>query len=105
MKLVYTAENNFLIAQLRDLLQDNAISCLVKNEFLQGGMGELPVTECWPELWILDDFQFAKASELVQTMLGGDTGSSWHCCCGETIESQFGQCWNCARERPLTGDA
>jgi hypothetical protein len=55
MKKVYSSDSFFLIGHLRELLEHHHITCIAKNEFLLGGAGELPPTECWPELWITED--------------------------------------------------
>lgn len=102
MKKVYSSDNNFVVSSLRDLLEANHIRCLIKNEYLQGGVGELPVMECWPELWIFEDFQYDKAKTLIAGMLDAEHSESWHCGCGEHIEGQFGECWNCGESRPLS---
>ncbi len=87
-----------------ELLEHHHIKCIAKNEFLFGAAGELPPTECWPELWIAEDFQYEKAKELVEGFLAGsaEPGSAWSCPeCGEAIEGQFNACWRCATERPM----
>jgi hypothetical protein len=104
MKKVYSSDSFFLIGHLRELLEHHHIKCIAKNEFLFGAAGELPPTECWPELWIAEDFQYKKAQELVDSFLAtsAEPGSEWSCSeCGETIEGQFNACWRCSAERPL----
>jgi DNA-directed RNA polymerase subunit RPC12/RpoP len=104
MKKVYSSDSFFLIGHLRELLEHHHITCIAKNEFLLGGAGELPPTECWPELWITEDFQYEKARELVEGFLASspEAGSEWRCpACGEGIEGQFSACWRCGAERPL----
>ncbi len=103
MKKVYASDDPILVAQLRQLLEDNHIACLVRNEFLMGAAGELPLNECWPEIWALHDQQLERARELVAAFLaaGDDGAGPWHCDgCGETVDGVFSQCWNCGVERP-----
>jgi hypothetical protein len=107
MKKVYSSDSFFLVGHLRDLLENHHIKCIAKNEFLLGGAGELPPTECWPELWIAEDFQYQKARELIEGFLASNAepGSEWHCArCGECIEGQFSACWRCGVERPYRLD-
>ena len=104
MKKVYSSDSYYLVGHLRDLLEHHHIRCIAKNEFLLGGAGELPPTECWPELWIAEDFQYEKAKELVEGFLASsaEAGGEWPCPgCGEGIEGQFSACWRCGAERPL----
>lgn len=103
MKRVYSSDNPLIVAHLRQVLEANHIPCLTRNEFLQGGAGELPPIECWPELWIMEDFQAAKARALVEATLAVNLSppESWHCPhCGEPLEGQFTACWHCGTERP-----
>ncbi|MDX1512358.1 MAG: DUF2007 domain-containing protein [Gammaproteobacteria bacterium] len=103
MKRIYSSDNPLIVAHLRQVLEANHIACLTRNEFLLGGAGELPPTECWPELWVLEDFQEPRARELVEATLtpGSDCGAGWMCpACGETLEGQFTACWHCGAERP-----
>ena len=103
MKKVYSSDSFFLVGHLRELLENHHIRCIAKNEFLLGAAGELPPTECWPELWIAEDFQYEKAREIIEGFLAGNGEHSgeWCCpACGERLEGQFTACWSCGTERP-----
>lgn len=103
MKKVYSSDSYYLVGHLRQLLESHHIECITKNEYLLGGAGELPPTECWPELWIIEDFQYDKARELVAEFLSAPPGSdtAWRCPqCGESLEGQFTACWHCGAQRP-----
>lgn len=107
MKKVYSSDSFFQIGQLRELLERHHIRCIAKNEYLIGGAGELPPTECWPELWVVEDFQYEKARELVEGFLAApeDGLGEWLCpACGEHLEGQFGACWRCGTSRPPPND-
>jgi len=52
MKRVYCSEDRLLVGFLKGVLDGHHIDCLVKNEYLIGGIGELPPGACWPELWV-----------------------------------------------------
>ena len=102
IKKNYRSDNFLIIGGLRELLEANHIPCFMKNEHLIGGVGEIPPLECWPELWIVEDFQLEKARVLVEAFVRADgmadraPGPDWRCeGCGETIEGQFTECWNC----------
>lgn len=97
MKLVYASHDGLLVDYVTRALQSRGIRCVVRNQYLQGAAGELPPTECWPELWVLDNNDLALASEIVTALLTPDaTREAWQCpCCGETLEAQFDQCWRC----------
>lgn len=103
MKRVYSSDNPLIVAYLKQVLEASHIPCLTRNEYLQGGSGELPPIECWPELWILEDFQQDRAKALVEATLAVDAhpGPGWRCPgCGESLEGQFTACWQCGAERP-----
>lgn len=97
MKRVYVSADGLLVGHLQTVLQQHYIPCMVKNMYLQGAVGELPAHECWPELWISDDADSELAQSLIASVLEADvTALPWVCShCGEQIEAQFAQCWNC----------
>lgn len=106
MKKIYSSDNYLLVGHLRQLLENHHIRCIAKNEYLLGAAGELPPTECWPELWVAEDFQYEKARELVESFLAEvPDGGPWECAaCGERSEAQFTACWRCGAERPPPRD-
>ena len=106
MKRVFSSHDPMLVGYLRAVLEEHGIGCIVKNEYLLGGVGELPPTECWPELWVVEDGDETRAGALIHdAQPGGATGESWQCSgCGEWIEPEFGACWRCAgdpSDRPV----
>jgi hypothetical protein len=102
MKRVYSSQNTMMAGLIKGLLENNGIDCLMKNQILSSGIGELPLNECWPEVWISDDDDFDRAMELVEHALSSPENppSSWRCKCGEEIEGQFELCWHCGNPRP-----
>ncbi len=101
MKKVYTSSDNIMIGYLHSLLQDQKINCLIKNEMLQGAVGEIPSHEAWPEIWVLDDNEERLAKSFIEKVLQPDKWQrEWQCGCGEWIESQFTECWQCNCSRP-----
>ena len=109
MKRVFSSHDPMLAGYLRTVLEEHGIGCLVKNEYLLGGAGELPPTECWPELWVVEDGDEARARAIIDdTRQVGGAGEAWRCpVCSEWIEPEFGACWRCAGDPPeaLTGPA
>ena len=107
MRKVYTSDNIAIIGHLRQVLENQAIRCIVRNDFLFGGAGELPVNETWPELWVVDDRHADRARALVDAIVATAHVSepSWRCAsCGEQMEGQFTDCWRCGASRPGPGD-
>ncbi len=103
MKCVYSSYDSILCGQLKILLETNHIPCVLRNEFLAGAAGELPPTECWPELWVIEDELKDRASAMINAFINVPTGSqqAW-CCpgCEEVLEAQFSECWQCGTQRP-----
>lgn len=98
MRCVFRSMDRLQVGYLGSVLESYGIRCLRKNEYLGGGIGELPVTECWPELWVIDDGQYEYARDIIDTAMSDDKGTltDWRCSrCGEMVEGQFGVCWNC----------
>ena len=102
MTLVYTASTLFMATHMRNLLEAEGIACHMRNEFLGSGAGELPPTETWPEVWVVDDGQAERARALVaDAMAAADAGEAWRCpACREEVDGNFGQCWKCGAVRP-----
>jgi len=101
MKRVYAAEHGLMTERIKDILEEEGIVCMIKNLNLSGGMGEIPQIECWPEVWVLEDEYYDRASSIVEDLLKESTEyrTSWMCKCGEKIEGQFTECWNCGIAR------
>lgn len=87
---------------LKDLLAKEGIAYLMRNEQLSTALGGIPFTECYPELWILNEEDSPKAKELLDGWLNphDHLPDSWVCpICGEKIEAQFTSCWKCGRAK------
>lgn len=105
MRKLYASHDRVLVGYLASVLEEHRIPCVVKNDLLSGAAGELPPTECWPELWLADGGDFERARELVDAVLADPPRErpAWHCpACGEHMEGQFESCWHCGLERPDT---
>lgn len=100
MKRLFASADRLIVGHLAAALEDSHIPCVVRNQFLSGAVGELPVNEAWPEIWVMDERDLPKAKEVLQDLLGaGQRSSHWRCICGEQLESQFTQCWDCGASR------
>jgi len=99
MKRVYVSDDPLLAGWYLSVLEAHGIACVAPHEFLRGGAGELPLTECWPEIWVADDACAYRARRLIEE-LGARANANaerWRCPdCGEWIEPPFELCWRCA---------
>ena len=98
MRKVHTAESTIEIAHLRNLLECEGITCIVRNDRLAGVIGEIPFVECWPELWVTEPGQALRARGLIeQALRPRPAGNDWTSAgCGEHMGAQFSDCWRCA---------
>lgn len=67
------------------------------NENAQGGMGEIPFTHAWPEVWILDEAAGVRAREVIRRFERQDVNLPALICplCEEANPGNFEVCWNC----------
>jgi Putative prokaryotic signal transducing protein len=101
---VYAARDMVMVGHLRNVLELEGVPCRVRNLDLGAAAGELPPTECWPELWIDREADLERARRLIDRALRtpAERGASWTCePCGERHEGQFTECWKCGRARLL----
>ena len=102
MKRVYSGMGVPLLYHLKNILENEGIPSMTKNETLFMAAGELPPIAVWPELWV-DEEHYDKASAIIQRALSDEVpeGVPWQCPdCGEKHEPQFTDCWNCGASRP-----
>ena len=102
MHLVYSSLNLIEIHHLKNLMQAEGVRCEIRNEMLSRLAGEIPFTECAPQLWVLDERDLDRAKQIVGDFgRGALTGPAWQCPeCGEILEGQFSACWHCGAQRP-----
>ncbi len=98
MKKLTTAASTITIHHYKNLLEAEGIPCQIRNEHLGSIMGEMPFTETWPQLWVVNDMDYDRASQLIgEDARDESPAQSWRCkSCGEENEGQFAACWKCA---------
>lgn len=99
---VYIAENLADAHLVSNLVRSCGIKTHVFNEFANGAVGELPFTHTWPEVWIENDRDEARALEIIENRGAAVSSDENLSCteCGQNNPANFGICWNCAA--PLT---
>ena len=98
MKRVYRAATLLQVAHARNVLITAGIQCELRNQYLAGALGDLPMMETWPQLYV-DDADERFALSALARAAAGSAGAPWICPgCGEESEAQFTQCWRCGAE-------
>ena len=96
MKKLTSAETIVLITHYKNVLEAEGIPCEIRNQHLGGIMGEMPVFETWPQLWIVNDLDYDRALQLIEAVDAESPPEPWQCRrCNEDNEGQFSVCWNC----------
>lgn len=82
---------------VRGLLGQAGIDATVFNENLQGGLGEIPFTHAYPEVWIVDERDLQRARELIRQIERPAPSAQSVICvrCHEASPGHFQVCWNC----------
>jgi hypothetical protein len=99
MKRLFSANTSAAEATLEALksaIEGEGINCVVQNDLLSFA------TDQGLELWVVDDQNYSRAKEIVDSWEGSvaEPHASWVCAhCRETMEGQFTSCWKCGRER------
>ena len=94
MKLVFRAASLLQVAHARNVLISAGIDCELRNQYLAGALGDLPMLETWPQLWV--DEAFEPAARRALAAAAAPAGTPWTCeQCGEELEAQFTTCWRC----------
>lgn len=97
MKKLTSADSLIMINHYRNLLAAEGIATEIRNEHLGSIMGEMPFVETWPELWVVNDLDFDRATQLLKAVDAESPSAPWKCRqCGEMNEGQFAACWNCS---------
>jgi hypothetical protein len=99
MKKLTSSESLVTINHFKNVLASEGIASEIRNEFLGGIAGEMPVDQVWPELWVVNELQYDRAKQLIdEAILEESPQAAWRCRgCGEENEGQFGACWNCGQ--------
>jgi len=102
MKTVYTAADPIMAGFIEGVLQNAGIQAHVMQAGLYGAAGEIPPNECWARVVIVREEEAEQAREVIKEYMEAKfdpEAREWKCPrCGEQIEAQFTQCWNCGYE-------
>ena len=104
MPVFYYDAQVFKVYQVKQLLDDSKIPCVIKNDFAQGAIGELSPIDSGVEVWLVDESWRPKAQQLVDDFLAEQSSlnndGDWLCSeCQADNEANFGICWSCQTTR------
>ncbi|MCH6257572.1 DUF2007 domain-containing protein [Puniceicoccaceae bacterium K14] len=98
MKQVYTHMDFTHVGHFQSVLEGEGIQTTVRNKNASGVMGEIPFTEVWPELWVLNDSDEEKAQTIIKEFNSSSKSrtAAWTCPkCDSEVDEGFSECWNC----------
>jgi hypothetical protein len=97
LKKLYSAASLPDAHLIRNLLDQAGIEAHVFNENAQGGVGQLPVMEAYPQIWIAHEGDLQRARQILEAFEHMPAISSDLRCeqCAEDNPSTFQLCWNC----------
>lgn len=80
-----------------DLLGHAGIAARLLNENAQGGLGEIPFTHAYPEVWVMNDSDLERGRTVVEKYehLPIEAGVIFCSACGEENPRNFELCWRC----------
>ncbi|GMR03797.1 MAG: DUF2007 domain-containing protein [Gammaproteobacteria bacterium] len=98
MQKLYSAANLQEAYLILHLLEHAGIEARIFNEHAQGGLGEIPFTHTYPEVWLINESDQARARELLEEYQNADEATEAVRCpaCGEQNPGVFEICWRCS---------
>ncbi|OHB63838.1 MAG: hypothetical protein A2168_08755 [Planctomycetes bacterium RBG_13_50_24] len=106
IKQVYIAQDPPDAHFVAGILEQYGIPCEIRSEDLSSARGTLSVSpDTLPAIWIQDDNRYEEDRDLVRqiedkTLTANTGGGLWQCPnCGEEIEAQYTDCWQCGTSR------
>jgi hypothetical protein len=95
VKRVFRASSLIQVAHARNVLLTAGIQSELRNQYLAGALGDLPMLETWPQLYVEDEDEQIALRALARAATA-PTGAPWTCeQCSEVLEPQFTSCWRC----------
>lgn len=97
MQKIYTAGNLQEAYLIVHRLAQAGLEARVLNEHAQGGLGELPFTHVYPEVWLVEPAEAERAREIVAEYEQAEPPAGPRTCraCREENPGGFEVCWRC----------
>ena len=105
MRLIFENIDFTIVGHMQTILAAEGIRTEIRNAGAAGLAGEVPYTQVYPELWILNNHDEARARAIIKDYREKEAATppagDWTCQeCGETVEGIFTECWNCGASSP-----
>ena len=106
MRLIFENIDFTIVGHMQTILESEGIITELRNAGASGLAGEVPYTQVYPELWLLDHRDESRARALIRDYRTQEAatplGPDWICpTCGESVEGVFAECWNCRTPSPV----
>ena len=97
---IYSAGNLQEAYLIRGLLYESGIETHIMNEFAQGGIGEIPFTHAYPEIWLINDDEINLAKKIINQFEAHQHSIEDRICssCQEVNPATFETCWRCGSQ-------
>ncbi len=105
MRLVFENIDFTIVGHMQTILEAEGIRTELRNAGASGIAGEVPYTQVYPELWILNNPDENRARSIIRDYREKDAATparpEWTCLkCGETVDGIYTECWNCGTPSP-----
>ena len=101
MKKVYEHPDFPMVGHLQSILESEGIRTDVRNEGGSSLAGEVPFTQVFPELWVVETKDIERAKGIIANYQAPESAASadlkdWICSnCKKTVDGGYAECWNC----------
>ena len=101
MQRVFIASGISEVRLAQQMLETAGVSVRLLNAHAAGGLGELPATETWPEVWVEHEHQWVHACSLIRDYEYASDQTVDCMGCAESNPVTFEICWNCRELLPV----
>jgi uncharacterized paraquat-inducible protein A len=100
MLRVYSAGSLLDAHLVQNLLTEAGIETQILNEYAQGGTGEIPFNQTYPEVWLLNESDYTAARKIIASFEQRPDATATLVCseCKEINPESFEVCWRCGTE-------
>jgi len=97
MQKIYSAGNLQEAYLIQGMLNAAGIETRIHNEYAQGGIGEIPFTHAYPEIWLVNETDIYRANQIIKKFETRQQSIADLVCarCHEPNPATFETCWCC----------